>query len=153
MCFHKSPSLGKKKIIKNVVATESMEIWSKMGVWRKVISLGQLYLIENYKLPLLMCLLTMKKKKTISTFTLTFLPKRQLLCMLHMIKYSKILCFRADSILLVKWFCLVRQITGNIFMTAITISPLFNDSISYQPWGHLSPFGKPGFDPMAFTRC
>lgn len=58
--------------------------------------------------------------------------KRQLLSVLLMTKYSKILLLEADNILLVDWFCLVMPITGNILMTAVIVSSLLEEAISHQ---------------------
>lgn len=80
-----------------------MEIWRKMGVSRKVISLDQSYLIENDSLLLLNVPAYNARKMTILTSTLPFLLKRQL-CVLLVIKYSKILFLQADNIPLVNWF-------------------------------------------------
>ena len=91
--------IEKKNIIKTLVFTESMEIWRKMGVWRKVISLDQSYLIENDSLPLLNMSAYNVRTMTTLTFILPFLFKRQLLRVLLMIKYSKILDINFNKII------------------------------------------------------
>lgn len=69
----------------------------KEEVWRKVISLDQNYLIENDSLPLLNVPTYNVGKKPILTFTFPLLLKIQLLCILLMIKYSKILFLQAQD--------------------------------------------------------
>lgn len=103
-----------------------------MGVGRKVIILDQSYLIQNYSLPLLHVPAYAVRKITILTFTTPSWLKRQLLSVLLVIKYSKILLLEADNILLVNWFCLAMPVTGNILMTADIISSSPEEAISHQ---------------------
>lgn len=70
-----------------------------MGVGRKVIILDQSYLIENDSLPLLNVPASDVRKMTILIFTTPSWLKRQLLSVLLVIKYSKILLLEADNIL------------------------------------------------------
>lgn len=129
-----------------------MRIWRNMGVWRKVI-LDQSYLIENESLPSLNMPACNIRKMTVLTFTRPSWIKRQLLAVLLVIKYSKILLLEADNILLVNWFCLVMPITGKISMTAVIISSLLEEAVSHQLRWHLLSFGKFGLQHMAFTSC
>lgn len=120
-----------------------MEILRNMGAWRKVIILDQSYLIENDNLPLLNVPAYDVRKITILTFTMPSWLKRQLLSVLLMTKYSKILLLEADNILLVNWFCLVMPITGNILMTKVIISSLLEEAINHPlPWHLPWEFGS-----------